>query len=357
MLRSLPFPVTQCAPDPLRLPNPTIGSDTAGKIGWIGAMSGSAWPGSRTGPDSTRLSVHGMAPTVGVPASPCVGWWDWSLSSRYIDGRTRRWSPIGWRIPTGRPVAARSISRTVRRSTPAAGCGFASGSGRLGERHGEAAGVAAGNRGHDGAGRGSDLSDRRQVAEPFPRTTGEVVSAAWGDCGSAPLARARRRGCGEPGCPCAAAAPQEPSDPTPADIPGPGGPGYGAKDRRERRPGAGVLRTSWSWPGGYWHRRRRGGTNGIACRHRKSSVSVKARLTGGYEFGVKGSLATAHRSHFLLGGMARAGNPDDGPPRKPALDPIRCRTGRSTAEGFVDRGDRGMARARPPYTGPGSGGA
>ncbi len=60
-----------------------------------------------------------------------------------------------------------------------------------------------------------------------------------------------------------------------------------------------------------------------------------------YEFGVKVSIATTNRSHFLLGAMARAGNPDDGPPRKPALDPVRRRTGRSMDEGFVDRGYRG----------------
>ncbi len=59
------------------------------------------------------------------------------------------------------------------------------------------------------------------------------------------------------------------------------------------------------------------------------------------EFGVQGSMATPHRSHFLLGGMARAGNPDDGHTRKPALDPVRRRTGRSMDEGFVDRGYRG----------------
>ncbi len=59
------------------------------------------------------------------------------------------------------------------------------------------------------------------------------------------------------------------------------------------------------------------------------------------EFGVQGSMATPHRSHFFLGGMARAGNPDDGPPRKPALDPVRRRTGRSMDEVFVDRGYRG----------------
>ncbi len=74
-----------------------------------------------------------------------------------------------------------------------------------------------------------------------------------------------------------------------------------------------------------------------------------------YEFGVKVSIATTNRSHFLLGGMALAGNPDDGQPLKPAPDPIRRRTGRSIDEGFVDRGYRGHGEARLPYTGPGSG--
>ena len=60
-----------------------------------------------------------------------------------------------------------------------------------------------------------------------------------------------------------------------------------------------------------------------------------------YEFGVQGSMATPHRSHFLLGGMALAGNPDDGHTLKPALDPVRRLTGRSIDEVFVDRGYRG----------------
>ncbi len=72
-----------------------------------------------------------------------------------------------------------------------------------------------------------------------------------------------------------------------------------------------------------------------------------------YEFGVQGSMATPHRSHFLLGGMARAGNPDDGPPRKPALDPVRRRTGRSMDEVFVDRGYRGHGEGEASGSRPG----
>ncbi len=56
-------------------------------------------------------------------------------------------------------------------------------------------------------------------------------------------------------------------------------------------------------------------------------------------------MATTHRSHFLLGGMALAGNPDDGQPLKRALDPVRHLTGRSIDEGFVDRGYRGHDEA------------
>ncbi len=71
------------------------------------------------------------------------------------------------------------------------------------------------------------------------------------------------------------------------------------------------------------------------------SYARKGKAHWRSEFGVQGSMATLHRSHFLLGGMARAGNPDDGPPLKPALDPVRRRTGRSMDEVFVDRGYRG----------------
>ncbi len=74
-----------------------------------------------------------------------------------------------------------------------------------------------------------------------------------------------------------------------------------------------------------------------------------------YEFGVQGSMATPHRSHFLLGGMARAGNPDDGHTLSPLW--IRCDAGRggrwmrySWTEGTGD-----MARARLPDPGPGRG--
>ncbi len=52
-------------------------------------------------------------------------------------------------------------------------------------------------------------------------------------------------------------------------------------------------------------------------------------------------MATTNRSHLLLGGMALAGNLDDGHTLKPAPDQVRRLTGRSIDEGFVDRGDRG----------------
>ncbi len=80
-------------------------------------------------------------------------------------------------------------------------------------------------------------------------------------------------------------------------------------------------------------------------RYRRQAPEVecirKGRPTGGTNSGSRGACPPPHRSHFLLGGMARAGNPDDGPPRKPALDPVRRRTGRSMDEVFVDRGYRG----------------
>ncbi len=95
------------------------------------------------------------------------------------------------------------------------------------EWHREAAGVTAGNRGHDGARPGSDLPDQRQVAEPFPGATGQAVPATWGEIAAEhrPQGSAGPAAC-EPICSCPTVAPQEPLGTASAGVPGPGGPGH-----------------------------------------------------------------------------------------------------------------------------------
>ncbi len=164
MLHSWPFPFPKCAPSPLRLPHPTIGSDPVWKTCWTRAMNSSAWPVSWMGNDATRPSVHGMAPTGVAPASLAVGGSGGSICSLSTNGRPKPWRRVG-----GESLRAILLRRGI---FPAPSADRR----RPDERHRDAAGVAAGHRGYDGAGPNRDLPDRPPVAEPFPGATGEVVS-------------------------------------------------------------------------------------------------------------------------------------------------------------------------------------
>ncbi len=62
---------------------------------------------------------------------------------------------------------------------------------------------------------------------------------------------------------------------------------------------------------------------------------------GRNEFGVKASIATTNKSNFVVGGLAVPGSPYDGHTLKKALAQVRCLTGTSSDEAFVDRGYRG----------------
>jgi len=59
-----------------------------------------------------------------------------------------------------------------------------------------------------------------------------------------------------------------------------------------------------------------------------------------YEFGVKASIATTHKSNFVVGIKALPGNPYDGHTLKEALDQVERLTGIRPSEGYVDLGYR-----------------
>ena len=59
-----------------------------------------------------------------------------------------------------------------------------------------------------------------------------------------------------------------------------------------------------------------------------------------YEFGVKTSIATTHKSNFVIGIKALAGNPYDGHTLKEALDQVEQLTGCRPEDGYVDLGYR-----------------
>ena len=67
----------------------------------------------------------------------------------------------------------------------------------------------------------------------------------------------------------------------------------------------------------------------------------KGKVHKRYEFGVKASIATTNKSHFVVGGMAVPGNPYDGHTLKQALQQVRDLTGQAIEEAFVDKGYRG----------------
>jgi Transposase DDE domain. len=60
-----------------------------------------------------------------------------------------------------------------------------------------------------------------------------------------------------------------------------------------------------------------------------------------YEFGVKASFATTHRSGFVVGALHCPGNPYDGHTLRPQLEQVKKLTGVMPARCFADKGYRG----------------
>ena len=67
----------------------------------------------------------------------------------------------------------------------------------------------------------------------------------------------------------------------------------------------------------------------------------KGKAAKRYEFGVKTSFATTHKSNFIVGATTLPGNPYDGHTLKQALDQVEGITGKRPNKCFVDRGYRG----------------
>lgn len=68
---------------------------------------------------------------------------------------------------------------------------------------------------------------------------------------------------------------------------------------------------------------------------------AKGKSNKRYEFGVKVSIATPHRTNFVIGVTALSGNPYDGHTLSTALDQVEALTGKRPSKSYVDLGYRG----------------
>ena len=84
----------------------------------------------------------------------------------------------------------------------------------------------------------------------------------------------------------------------------------------------------------------------VARRHRielRQSYTRKGKVHKKCEFGVKVSLTTTQRDHFIVGAASLPGNPYDGHTLQSALAQVKRLTGTAPEHCFVDRGYKGHA--------------